>query len=252
MNSRLIPVTCLVLMLSGCSTALPPLSQRMTTNNGQQAPVMQPSTLPAAGMPATDNAVFGRSMRRGPGFVSRATTAQEPAAAPSTPSMAYLKRPSNLYQAQYLHKTLDGYAQQLAMDLVANLRDKDPHKRLAVASLVELSSSLQDTTLLGNLMAEKLITEMQVLGLTVVDYKAMDLIKVGAQGDLVFSRKVKELARRQQVDYVLSGTMVRQGRGVQIQARIIALDDKKVISTASGFVPGMVVSTLYPEWVIEG
>ncbi|MDF2178047.1 FlgO family outer membrane protein [Aliiglaciecola sp. CAU 1673] len=271
MNASPILPSLLALTLSACSCNFEPLEQMFSSdsqsapssNNWDEPKQAEPSVqrdettwqdVPAEDAVEEIQAENNYPYRQEHGvFYRPAPSEQEQVTAPQqTAPVAYLKTPGNLYQAEYLHKSLDGYAEQLAMDLVANLSQKNPRKRLAIASLVELDSSLQGTNVLGNLMAEKLISEMQVLGMTVVDYKTMELIKVGNNGDLVFSRQMMDLAKEQQVDYVLSGTMVRQGRGVQIQARIIALSDKKVVSSARGFVPSLVVNSLYPNVVIEG
>ncbi|AWL12429.1 hypothetical protein HMF8227_01959 [Saliniradius amylolyticus] len=167
----------------------------------------------------------------------------EPVAAPQPEYRA----PSNSYRAHYTHKALDDYANQIAMELMRNLGSLSKGETLAVASFVELDNSLNTTSVLGNQVAEKLIAQMQSYGITLVDYKATGDITVTAQGDLVFSRQLEDLASKQHIDYVLAGTLSRHHRGVDVSSRIISMQDRSVVSSASNFIPGFVVASLRPK-----
>lgn len=181
---------------------------------------------------------------------------QPPSAAPDqrlqqSPLMVF-RSPGNSYQASYIHKSLDDYAEQMAMQLVGNMQGLAQTRRMAVASFVELDANLKQTSVLGNQLAEKLMAQMQGFGLPVVDFKAMEQIQIGAQGDLLFSRDVSELARQQDIDLVLSGTLVRNARGVQIHARILSMQDRQLVASANGFIPAVVVDSLYsPPYVLS-
>jgi TolB-like protein len=155
----------------------------------------------------------------------------------------------NGYQADYIHKTLNDYAEQLAMGLVHNLAVLNGSGRVAVGSFVQLDSELTNTTVLGNQLAEKLIAQLQDFGLAVVDIKTMPTIMVGRDGDRVFSREVRALSRKQQLDYVVSGTLISNARGIQINSRMVSLKDQQVVASASGFIPDVVAQSLLPMMV---
>jgi len=116
----------------------------------------------------------------------------------------------------------------------------NPKTPIAVASFVELEN-LESTNWLGNQIAENFIHELQRHGLVVIDYKTTGHIRVTAEGDYVFSRDWKELPERQIIDYVVTGTMMEQGNGVMINARMIGMQSRVVVATAQSFIPNWVM-----------
>ncbi len=116
----------------------------------------------------------------------------------------------------------------------------NPKTPIAVASFVELQN-LESTNWLGNQIAENFIHELQRHGLVVIDYKTTGHIRVTAEGDYVFSRDWKELPERQIIDYVVTGTMMEQGNGVMINARMIGMQSRVVVATAQSFIPNWVI-----------
>ena len=89
--------------------------------------------------------------------------------------------------------------------------------------------------MLGNLIAESLIHEMQIRGFGVVAFKMMKSIKIKKDGDFMLSRKVRNLKKDFQVNYSLTGTYTKIGSGVLINARIINIETNRVVSTAQSF-----------------
>ncbi|MEM0516602.1 FlgO family outer membrane protein [Pseudoalteromonas sp. YIC-827] len=175
------------------------------------------------------------------------THASEPAQSslPWTP-------PFSAYRPRSTHKLIGDYAEQLSMRLIENLNVNIASGRVAVASFVELDSSLKRTNLLGNQLAESMITELQEFGLQVVDFKATGDIRVTQQGDLAYSRDFAELAQHQAVDYILSGTLTYTDRGVIVNARIFGSKDRVVIASGKGFIPHFVVEGMYPASYRDG
>lgn len=156
--------------------------------------------------------------------------------------------PANSYKPKYTHKTIDDYAEQMTMQLMRQARYLTSGSRVGVASFVTFDNSLQRTNALGNQLAESFIKEVQVYGLPVVDYKLMNSISVQYDGDKVFSREGWDLSGAD-VEYVLSGTMHQDEKGVRVNARIISLDEKTVVATARGFIPHFVVNAVIPDYV---
>ncbi|WJG08299.1 FlgO family outer membrane protein [Aliiglaciecola sp. LCG003] len=159
------------------------------------------------------------------------------------------RSPPSLYKPAYSHKSLIDYAEQLTMELVKNGRYLTTHSRVGVASFVNLDAGLKQTSALGNQLSELMISEVQSFGVPVVDFKTTDNITVGPSGDMVFSREAAKLADNLTVDYVLSGTLIQNEKGVRVNARIIAMDSKLVVSSASIMIPHFVVQSLQPSFV---
>ena len=156
--------------------------------------------------------------------------------------------PKTLFNPPFSHKGLEGYAEQLTMALMNNAQGLSRKSMVGVASFVELDSSLQNTSVLGNQLAELLITEVQQFGVPVIDYKMMDEICIEDNGDIVFSRSGWDVSSSG-VDYVLAGTLIRNEKGVKVNARIVRVGPNVVVSSASSFIPHFVVASLTPNVV---
>lgn len=167
----------------------------------------------------------------------------------SKPEILLIPGNSNKYQARYIHKDIEDYAEELTMKLIASGQRLNTHSRIGVASFVNFDSSLQTSSPTGNQLAESFIVQLQGYGLSVVDFKTIGDIRVGQSGDFVFSRKTEQLSFRQGIDYVLSGTLRDNGRGLIVNARIVGLKDNLVIASASGFIPSVVVEAAVPDYV---
>lgn len=157
--------------------------------------------------------------------------------------------PSSLFQPSFVHKSIEDYAAQLAMELLNNNAGLKRSDLIGVGSFVRLDRSLQQTNILGNQLSEYFISEIQQFGLSVIDYKAMDWIKVTSRGDFVFTRDSFELAKNLEMDHMLSGTMIDKPKGVQINARIIAVGNKRVVASASILIPHFITQRLQPHLI---
>ncbi|MFB9887106.1 FlgO family outer membrane protein [Balneatrix alpica] len=114
----------------------------------------------------------------------------------------------------------------------ANIQDTP----VAITSFVNVEN-LGETNKLGNQLSENMIHELQVRGYKVVDFKTTGVIKVTETGDFAFSRKLEELTRQYRINYVVTGTYTGFPDGVLVNARVIDLQTKVVMSTAQGFLP---------------
>ena len=152
-----------------------------------------------------------------------------------------------LYQGFFpsqTHKRLNDYASQLAMELMDNATGLTQQDKVGIASFVRLNTSLQDSTVLGNQLAEYLITELQDFGLAVVDFKLAGSISVTPVGDFVLTRQAIALAEQVAMDHVVTGTIIEEDRGVRVNARIVSLTDKQVVASAHVYIPAFIVVDL--------
>lgn len=167
-----------------------------------------------------------------------------------TPQISIYKTPRELYKPRFSHKALNDYAEQLAMELVDNARMFDPSHRVGIATFVALDETLQRSNIVGNQLAESLIREMQVFGVGVVDFKTANSITVHSTGDFVFSRDAANLASELAVDHVLSGTLISTEKGVRVNARMVSMAEKIVVSSASVVIPAFLVAELNPAYAM--
>ncbi len=155
---------------------------------------------------------------------------------------------STLFRPSFSHKALEDYAGQLSMQLLRNSAGMSKDDLIGVASFVRLERSLQQTNVLGNQLAEYFISEIQQFGLGVVDFKMTKAVNVTSRGDFAFSRDSIELAQDMKLDHILSGTMIEKPQGVKINARIVSVENNRVVASASVLIPHFIVQSLNPAY----
>jgi TolB-like protein len=130
------------------------------------------------------------------------------------------------------------------MELLYNSQQLAVNDLIGVTSFVRLDDSLRNSNVLGNQLSEYFISEIQQLGMPVTDFKVKNSVEVTRSGDLVFSRNANRLAREMSMNHVLTGTLIEKPNGTQINARIVALSDRRIVSTASLIVPSFISDSL--------
>jgi TolB-like protein len=140
--------------------------------------------------------------------------------------------------------TVNHYVQSMMHDLAANLEVLSTTFNLGVTSFVYLDGDYQQGDLLGNQLSEAFMHEATQFGIAVTDFKTTDYIRVTPTGDFTFSRDFLELTQQYPISVVLGGTLVRHQNGVLVNARMINVNDKKVLATAQTFIPQPVVQAL--------
>ncbi|WP_096618727.1 FlgO family outer membrane protein [Candidatus Enterovibrio altilux] len=132
--------------------------------------------------------------------------------------------------------TLDYFLDGLTTELLKTNNYLTAKMPMAVVSFVDVEE-MDETNWLGNSVTEGMIYQMQRRGFTIIDFKTIGAIRVTPEGDFTLSRNWKELNPEQQIDYVLAGTMLRQGGGVLVNARIVGIRSRVIVASAQGFLP---------------
>jgi len=132
--------------------------------------------------------------------------------------------------------TMNFFVESMTEDLIKSNTSVTAKTPIAVTSFVDLQS-MDTTNWLGNSVSEGFIHQFQERGFKVIDFKTTGSIQVTQQGDFAFSRNWKNLAEKQNVQYVLTGTMLRQEGGVLFNARVVGMQSRVVVATAQGFLP---------------
>jgi TolB-like protein len=132
--------------------------------------------------------------------------------------------------------TMDYFVESLTEELVNSNTSVSSRTPVAVASFVDLQN-MDATNWLGNSVSEGFIHQLQRRGFKVVDFKTTGSIQVTSQGDFALSRDWKDLAQEQQIQFILTGTMLRQEGGVLVNARVIGMQSRVVVASAQGFLP---------------
>ncbi|MDN3697813.1 MULTISPECIES: FlgO family outer membrane protein [Vibrio] len=132
--------------------------------------------------------------------------------------------------------TMDFFVESMTEELMISNTSVSARTPIAVTSFVDLQS-MDATNWLGNSVSEGFIHQLQRRGFKVVDFKATGSIQVTQQGDFALSRDWKDLAQEQDIQYILTGTMLRQEGGVLVNARVVGMQTRIVVATAQGFLP---------------
>ncbi|NVK54232.1 MAG: hypothetical protein HWE26_01345 [Alteromonadaceae bacterium] len=152
---------------------------------------------------------------------------------------AHLYQPGTMQHSQdrHLAQNIQGYAKLMVDDMAINMRNLDPEAKIAVTTFVRIDSDLTQTSALSLELAEAFMSELHRFGLTTVDFKAADYIRVTDNGDFVMTRDYLELKENISASYALLGTYLVQHNGISVHARIVELSSQTVLATGETTIP---------------
>ncbi|MBS3799085.1 FlgO family outer membrane protein [Pseudoalteromonas sp. BDTF-M6] len=154
--------------------------------------------------------------------------------------------------AQAIH----GHTQRLAEQLLARIHGNEARQgelhlsgRIAVGTFLPIKQLEHDSQQpkqhdLGLQLQDGLVTLMTQAGFQVVDFKQSDGIYMQTEQDKMLSRDVMRLTQRHNLDYYLTGTLLRQEDSYVVNARLIKLDTQQVVAAATDYIPANV---MWPE-----
>lgn len=135
------------------------------------------------------------------------------------------------------HKSLVNYVEQMALDLTDTMQVAPQDAAIAVTSFVDLDANLNTASQLGNQLSETFIHQLQKFGYSAVDFKTAELITVNNRGDFAFTRDTRKLTGTNIASHVLSGTLIYRENGVEINARVIDIQSKRLAASSRTFIP---------------
>ncbi|HEY9043981.1 MAG TPA: FlgO family outer membrane protein [Rheinheimera sp.] len=140
--------------------------------------------------------------------------------------------------------TINEYSRALVHELMSNHRAAEETGMVGVTDFSYVDSSLDKGSVLSNHLSEAIMYDLHKFGVAVLDYKVTDYIRVTPSGDFALSRDFNELSAELPIRFVVTGTMTAHKSGVLLNARLIRIDTKQVISAARTFVPESVVNAV--------
>ena len=147
----------------------------------------------------------------------------------------------SLFYSKVNFQLLSEYVEQMAIKLKDSAGINIINSPIAVTSIVSLDSTLQNTNLLGNQIAEYFINELKNIGMQVSDHKVTGYIQITPSGDIAMSRNILELKQDLKFGNILTGTMIQNERGIIINCRIISLFDNKVVASTTKLIPNLII-----------
>ncbi|WP_105190557.1 FlgO family outer membrane protein [Pseudoalteromonas sp. T1lg48] len=163
------------------------------------------------------------------------------------------------YSAEQIHErqlsaqAIHGHTQRLAEQLLARIHGNEKQQgelvltgRIAVGTFLPIKQLAHDPRHpqlhdLGLQLQDGLVTLMTQAGFEVVDFKQSDGIYMQMEQDKMLSRDVMRLSQRHNLDYYLTGTLLRQEDSYVVNARLIKLDTQQVVAAATDYIPANVM-----------
>ncbi len=152
-------------------------------------------------------------------------------------------------QGMEISKTVSDMTDTLYKTMIADLSvaEKEDNKlgysvvnpsipKVAVTSFVD-TDTYEDSGYLGRSMAELFIHELDRRGIRVFEYKLTGSISVTKDGEFVFSRNWKKIAKQAMVRHILAGTITRNKSGIVVVGRVINMANSTVVGSSTGFIP---------------
>jgi TolB-like protein len=132
----------------------------------------------------------------------------------------------------------------LVHELMALQLSLDSDSQVGVTDFSYVDSPLDEGSVFSNHLSEAMIYDLHKFGVPVLDYKVTDYIRVTETGDFVLSRDYQELSEEVAIRYVVTGTLTTHQQGVLVNARLVQIDNKRVISAARSFIPRHIVQAV--------
>mgnify|MGYP000106098840 FL=1 len=137
---------------------------------------------------------------------------------------------------------LHNYTLNLANQLYKGEAGRLRNSNIAVMSFTmatELGqkTAAQQSSGLSQQIQESLITQMTQLGYSMVEHRLSDSITVSEHHEDMLTRNLSNLRTRQNIDYVILGSITRQEHANMINARLVNVLNGQVISAAFTEVP---------------
>jgi TolB-like protein len=152
-----------------------------------------------------------------------------------------------------LHSYIGALAAQLG-DMTIPVKATE---RIAVTSFL-MTHAIERQTATGQgrgmsqQLQESLMTYFTQMGYQTTEYRLEDAIVLHDSADSVLTRDVDKLRNRQNIDYVITGTMTEQQHAYLVNARLTSLVDGLVMSAATIEIPKNVMWTTEKVQMREG
>lgn len=165
------------------------------------------------------------------------------------PPLEYIdENTTNKYYGDELIKNVNHYAKWLTQDLFSNIDFPSNNDIYVVANFALLDSDLTKTNHFGRQMTEAIIHEVHNTGFSVIDLKASGFIRMTETGDVFYQTEdYLELSPTSDASHIITGTMAKHQGGYIVNAKVVLLADKSLVSTAQIFVPHQVVDAVMLE-----
>jgi TolB-like protein len=138
--------------------------------------------------------------------------------------------------------TVHQYVSDLSVQLSNITGVRKRNASIAVMSFFKadgLGESLagQQMSGLSQQIQESLLTQFTQLGYHAVEHRLENQLTLLENADSMLSRKLDNLRERQNIDFVIAGTLTQQQHAYIVNARLIDMQSSRVVSAATTEIP---------------
>jgi len=149
---------------------------------------------------------------------------------------------TNAPQAAMAAYTVSDYVNNLTAQLNNLQGPLSRNARIGVSSFFladKIDSKLmtEQGSGLSQQIQESLLTQMTQLGYNTVEYRLGNSLNLSEHADSILSRDLNKLRARQNIDLIITGTVTRQQHAYIVNARLININNKQVLSAGSTEIP---------------
>lgn len=118
-----------------------------------------------------------------------------------------------------------------------NLITKDAHIAVGTFGSIKSLRLSEDDSMamreLGLVLQEGLKSALTKKRIRVIEYRLMKTIELQKEQDVMLSRDLKDIEGNHDVDYFLTGTLLEQPRGIIINAQLVDVRTKQIVTAAT-------------------
>lgn len=160
--------------------------------------------------------------------------------APAAPSSAQRVAPMEVKAMSSM--PLYAYTNNLANQLHSGEAGKIRNASVAVMSFTMATdlgqkTAMQQNSGLSQQIQESLITQLTQRGYSMVEHRLSNAINVSENHEDMLTRNLNDLRTRQNIDYVILGTITRQEHANIVNARLVNVLNGQIVSAAFTEVP---------------
>lgn len=137
--------------------------------------------------------------------------------------------------------TIHQHVTRLANTLFSSAKNIKLNQSVAVGTFLPVSLLNEKDKLeknhIGLQIQESFITLGSQAGLKIIEYKTMSSIKIQPGSDVMLSRNIKNLNKKINAQYFLTGTYSEQENSLVVNARLIELSSQNVVAAATDYIP---------------
>jgi TolB-like protein len=144
------------------------------------------------------------------------------------------KNKSHDFQSEHSFQSINEYTEQMVYQLNKKLLSHDIERTIMVPPFASLSGVGSSNSHLAVDLAEAFLIDMQNIGLPASELLVANT-SIDYQAD--YLTYLDQLSGREDIGYIVKGTMRETANGIMIYARVIEIESKKVIASTSKLLP---------------